>query len=190
MWWARCVQKHTFGSRSASRQTRLGLIERDRVVTQDRARHNVVGCKILLESAMLRSLPILASLLTACTPSPQKAAMPTATPSLASPAQAPDTPAEAAGRRTISTAFVRVGPDGHMTVELRNGRVLVLRNVAVRSKDYCGVEISRGADGAKFCGGFAEVVSARPGGVPPAPQPDIAASGTAAPADDSAAGKR
>src|SRR5688500_23313 len=37
------------------------------------------------------------------------------------PARRADSPAEADGRRTLSTAFVMVGPDGHLTVELRDG---------------------------------------------------------------------
>lgn len=75
-----------------------------------------------------------------------------------------DSPAEARGRRTLSTAFVRVGPDGRLTVELRDGRVLVLRDVVMRRKDYCGVQALGGAAGARYCGGYAEVAAARPGG--------------------------
>ena len=66
----------------------------------------------------------------------------------------------------MSTAFVRVGPDGHLTVELRNGRVLVLRNVVMRPKDYCGVQGLGGRGGARYCGDYAEVAAARPGGAP------------------------
>lgn len=77
-----------------------------------------------------------------------------------------DSPAEAEGRRTLSTAFVRVGPDGHLTVELRDGRVLVLRDVVMRPKDYCGVQVLGGPAGARYCGGYAEVAAARPGGAP------------------------
>jgi hypothetical protein len=66
----------------------------------------------------------------------------------------------------LSTAFVRVGPDGYLTVELRDGRVLVLRNVVMRRKDYCGLQNVGGADGAEYCGGYAEVAAARPGGHP------------------------
>ena len=51
----------------------------------------------------------------------------------------PDSPAEARGRRTLSTAFVQIGPDGYLTVELRGGHEVVLRNVVMRAKDYCGV---------------------------------------------------
>lgn len=82
------------------------------------------------------------------------------------PALPADSPAEAQGRRTLSTAFVRVGPDGHLTVELRNGHVLVLRSVVLRRKDYCGVQVLGGPAGAQFCGGYAEVAAARPGGAP------------------------
>jgi hypothetical protein len=64
----------------------------------------------------------------------------------------------------LSTAFVRVGPDGHLTVELRDGRVLVLRNVVMRPKDYCGAQVLGGKAGAKYCGGYADVAAARPGG--------------------------
>jgi len=82
------------------------------------------------------------------------------------PALPADSPAEAQGRRTLSTAFVMMGPDGHLTVELRNGDVLVLRNVVMRRKDYCGVQVIGGPAGAQYCGGYAEVAAARPGGAP------------------------
>jgi hypothetical protein len=77
-----------------------------------------------------------------------------------------DTPAEASGRRTLSTAFVRVEPNGHLTVELNDGRVLVLRNVAMRATTYCGEQVLGGPAGKQFCGGYADVAAARPGGVP------------------------
>lgn len=135
---------------------------------------------------MLRLLLPLASLVTACTPSPQKAAMPdpstvpaTAAQSSVKPEQSTtgsmppvaqakdavanplgDSPAEAVGRQTLSTAFVRLGPDGHLTVELRGGQTVVLRDVVMRPKDYCGVQVG----GGKYCGGYAEVAAARPGG--------------------------
>lgn len=84
------------------------------------------------------------------------------------PAPAPraDSPAEAQGRRTLSTAFVRVGPDGHLTVELRNGRAMVLRDVVMRLRDYCGVQVLRGSAGTRYCGGYGDIAAARPGGVP------------------------
>jgi len=95
------------------------------------------------------------------------------------PDLAADSPAEAEGRRTLSTAFVRVGPDGRLTVELRSGRVLVLRDVVMRRKDYCGVQVLGGKAGARYCGGYAEVAAARPGAAPSSEQPDPAASNPA-----------
>jgi hypothetical protein len=94
------------------------------------------------------------------------------------PAPAPpaDSPAEAQGRRTLSTAFVRVGPDGRLTVELRDGRVLDLKNVVMRASDYCGEQVLGGSGRAKFCGGYAEVAAARPGGTMVTEEPDVAVS--------------
>ena len=75
-----------------------------------------------------------------------------------------DSPAEARGRQILSTAFVRVGPGGHLTVELHNGQVLALRDVVMRPSDYCGVQVAGDPAHAKYCGGYAEVAAARPGG--------------------------
>ena len=93
------------------------------------------------------------------------------------PAPAPpaDSPAEAQGRRILSTAFVRVGPDGRLTVELRDGGVLVLRNVAMHRKNYCGTQMLGNRAGTEYCGKYAQVVAARPGGPPPLADPDLAA---------------
>ena len=85
--------------------------------------------------------------------------------SIPAPAIPAVVPAEVLGRRIVSTAFVMVGPDGHLTVELRNGQVLVLRNVDMRPRDYCGLHVASGPDGMKYCGGYADVVAARPGGL-------------------------
>ncbi|WP_294356840.1 hypothetical protein [uncultured Sphingomonas sp.] len=74
-----------------------------------------------------------------------------------------DTSAEAQGRRTLSTAFVRVGPDGYLTIELHDGRTLVLRGVQMRTADYCG---ERAAGGKPYCGRYADVAGARPGDGP------------------------
>ncbi|NTS66787.1 hypothetical protein HRV97_16730 [Sphingomonas sp. HHU CXW] len=74
-----------------------------------------------------------------------------------------DTPAEAQGRRTLSTAFARVGPDGYLTVELRDGHALVLRGVQMRAADYCG---ERAGGGKPYCGRYDDVAGARPGGGP------------------------
>jgi hypothetical protein len=97
------------------------------------------------------------------------------------PAVATDSAAEAVGRRTLSTAFVRVSPDGHLTVERRDGRTLVLRNVVMRRTDYCGTRLSGGKPGAKYCGGYGEVAAARPGGGEPPAGPDLAAPNPLAP---------
>jgi hypothetical protein len=82
------------------------------------------------------------------------------------PAKRADSPAEAEGRRTLSTAVVRIGPGGHLTVELRDGRTLVLRDVLLRPNDYCGVQLLGGSAGKKYCGGYGDIAAARPGGGP------------------------
>lgn len=99
-------------------------------------------------------------------------------PTIAAPAKAPASSsqvADARGRRTLSTALVRVGPDGHLTVELRNGRVLVLRNVLMQANKYCGVHVGGDAVGARYCGRYGEVAAARPGGGPSPADQDLAA---------------
>ena len=73
----------------------------------------------------------------------------------------------------MSTAFVRVGPDGHLTVELRDGRAIILRDVVMRPRDYCGVQVG-GSAGKKYCGGYGDVAAARPGGGPNPGAPDPA----------------
>ena len=144
---------------------------------------------------MPRMLLPITAMLAACTPSPQKAAMPSPNPTSATTvpisskpthgseqaAAGPlsDSPAEAEGRRILSTAFVRVGPDGYLTVELRNGRVVALRGVAMGPKDYCGVLVVGDPARTKYCGGYADVAAARPGGAPALDQPDVAASNAA-----------
>jgi len=92
-----------------------------------------------------------------------------------------DGPGEAQGRRVLSTAFVKTGPDGHLTVELRDGRILVLRNVVMRPKDYCG-EVPRGT---KYCGGYADIAAARPGGLAAFVEAESAASNPVKPARSS-----
>lgn len=83
------------------------------------------------------------------------------------PAQPADSPEEARGRRTLSTAFVRLGPDGRLVVERRDGRMLVLRQVIMGPKDYCGLLVSGGKAGGRYCGGYGEVAAARPGAAEP-----------------------
>jgi hypothetical protein len=87
------------------------------------------------------------------------------------PARRADSPAEAQGRRTLSTAFVRVGPGGHLTVELRNGRTIALRDVVMGPRDYCGVQVLGGSAGTRYCGGYGDVAAARPGGAPAPDEP-------------------
>jgi hypothetical protein len=71
----------------------------------------------------------------------------------------------------LSTAFVRVGADGFLTVELRNGQAMVLRNVVMGPAEYCGQVL--GASGkSRYCGGYGEVSAARPGGGPNPGAPD------------------
>jgi hypothetical protein len=108
---------------------------------------------------------------------PDPAPAPTIT-AVPTPGPHADSPDAALGRRILSTAFVRVGPDGHLTVELRDGQVLVLRDVVMRREDYCGVDVLGAKPdaklGARRCGGYAEVAVARPGGGPPAMTPEPA----------------
>ncbi len=95
-----------------------------------------------------------------------------------------DSPAEAEGRRILSTAFVRVGPGGHLTVELRDGRVLVLRDVVMGPRDYCGAQVAGDAGHARYCGGYAEVAAARAGGGPAPGEPDLSAGNLIEPTRD------
>jgi hypothetical protein len=134
----------------------------------------------LAKDVMSWLLPPCAAMLVACNPPPKEAAMqnPNPGPETAalealetgaqSPASAPqaDSPEEAQGRRTLSTAFVRIGPDGHLTVELRNGRTMVLRDVAMLPRKYCGVAVLGASAGTRYCGGYGEIAAARPGGAP------------------------
>lgn len=79
------------------------------------------------------------------------------------PAPLADTPAEAEGRRTLSTAFVRLGAGEPLIVELRNGGTIMLRDVVMNRKDYCGVQVADGAAGPRYCGRYGDVAAARPG---------------------------
>jgi hypothetical protein len=121
-----------------------------------------------------------AAALAACHPPPKEAAMRDPSPvsetnaAAESPASAPsaDSPAQAQGRRILSAAFVRVGPDGHLTVELSDGRAMVLRDVVMRPADFCGVQALGGSAGKRYCGGYGDVAAARPGGGPNPGTPD------------------
>ncbi len=67
------------------------------------------------------------------------------------------------GRRILSTAFVRVGPDNILTIELRTGAVLTLRNVTMGPRSFCGERVEAdGAPGRRTCAGYADVAAARP----------------------------
>ncbi|WP_114226811.1 hypothetical protein [Sphingomonas sediminicola] len=102
------------------------------------------------------------------------AAVGTCVPAVTAAAERPPAPGSAAaGRRILSTAFVRVGPDSLLTVAMRDGRELVLRNVVMRPADFCGTAVAGGRG--KACEPYAEVVAARPGAAPAAPLPDLAA---------------
>lgn len=97
------------------------------------------------------------------------AANPAPAPPPAPPIQ--DSPAEARGRRILSTAFVMAGPDGRLSVELHDGRVLVLRDVTMHARDYRGTGVAGLPSGARYRGGYADVAAARPGGAE-APEPE------------------
>jgi hypothetical protein len=146
-----------------------------------------------MENAMRRILPPLSAALAACAPPPQEALVPgpgtTAdrrAPAQLTAAQAPvpkpvsaatnthpgpliDSDAEAHGRRIVSTAFVRISPDGQLFVELRDARVLVLRDVTMGATEFCGMQAAddvQGTTGKRQCHGYAEVVAARSGDTP------------------------
>jgi hypothetical protein len=88
------------------------------------------------------------------------------------PAAPADASAAVEGRRILSTAFVMVGPGGHLTIALHSGASIVLRDVVMRRADYCGVQLRGGRPGARYCGSYADVAAARPGdaSMPDAPQ--------------------
>jgi hypothetical protein len=67
-----------------------------------------------------------------------------------------------------------VGPDGHLTVELHTGRAMVLRDVVMRPKDFCGVQVLGGSAGTRYCGAYGDIAAARPGGAPAPDAPNPA----------------
>lgn len=156
-----------------------------------------------LTSPTRRFLSVTCLTLAACTPSPQEAALSGSVPNSrvkiqntgelrpagnssslrndASPDPLTGSPAAAEGRRILSTAFVRVGADGHLTVDLQDGRVMVLRNVTLGPRNYCGVRVRGDHPDDRYCGSYAEVVAARPGGAPVSQQPGEAVSNLAQP---------
>lgn len=84
---------------------------------------------------------------------------------------ATDPDQEVNGRQILSTAFVRMGAGEQLTVELRSGSVLVLRDVSMGRTDYCGVRVGGGSPPAKYCGGYADIVAARPSAASPVADP-------------------
>jgi hypothetical protein len=155
---------------------------------------------------MRRILLSLSAGVAACSPSPQEAAMPHPGPlpttgqtpgnainqatqgpiveprsaagdSAPAPLGKMDTPAQAAGRRILSTAFVMIGPDRHLTVEQRGGGAIVLRDVVMRVADFCGIQVQGNAAGRPWCGDYADVAAARPGSTP-VDKPELGVDGT------------
>jgi len=113
---------------------------------------------------MPRILSLVATLV-ACAPFDRDTVMPSHDPAFAaSPKGSRDTPAQARGRRILSTAFVRIGPDGQLTVELRDGRILVLRDVTMGPNDYCGRPMSDAPTTKRYCGHYDDIAAVRPGG--------------------------
>ena len=105
-------------------------------------------------------VPVTGSFAPGPAPAPTASAHPASGPG---PAKLADSPVEALGRRILSTAFVRVGPDGHLTVELHDGQILVLREVVMHPKKYCGTQMVGRAPGGQYCGRYADVAAARAG---------------------------
>lgn len=74
-----------------------------------------------------------------------------------------DSPAEAQGRRILSTAFVRLGAGEVLMVELHDGHVIVLRDVVMGRKNYCGVQVEGDGAGGRYCGDYASIAAVRTG---------------------------
>lgn len=72
----------------------------------------------------------------------------------------------ARGRQIVSTAFVRLGPDGLMELETRDGRRMVLRGVTMTPHTVCGITVARGTTGKRRCIDYAQVTQARPADPP------------------------
>lgn len=86
----------------------------------------------------------------------------TADPIVSTSTRPADKFSENRGRRIFSTAFVRMGPGGHLSVRHYDGRELVLRDVTMRAKVFCGRLVSGEAMGKIYCGNFADVAAAQP----------------------------
>jgi hypothetical protein len=81
------------------------------------------------------------------------------------------------GRRIVSTAFVRLGPGGHLLVTMRDRREVALRDVTMEKRQFCGTGLD--AQGARRCYPYADVAAARavdaPVGAQPVPADGVAA---------------
>jgi hypothetical protein len=71
-----------------------------------------------------------------------------------------------------------------VTIELRDGSSIVLRDLAMGARDYCGTLVLGGSAGKRYCGGYGEVAAARPGGGPAPGAIDPATLNPAGPAHD------
>ena len=83
-------------------------------------------------------------------------------------------------RRILSTAFVRLGPGGHLLVTMRDRREVALRDVTMEKRQFCGTSLD--GQGTHYCYPYAEVVAARavdaPVGAQAAPADGVAARAT------------
>lgn len=70
------------------------------------------------------------------------------------------------GRRIVSTAFVQLGPDARMRLEMRDGGVLMLQGVTMEPHTVCGVTNARGGAAKRRCINYSQVTQARPADPP------------------------
>lgn len=79
------------------------------------------------------------------------------------PTKSTDGVYEEQGRRILSTAFVRIGPDGRLLVRERDGRQFLLHDVTMQAKSYCGRLVSGSKSDERHCGKYRNVVAVRSG---------------------------
>lgn len=79
------------------------------------------------------------------------------------------------GRRLLTAAFVRMGPEGRLTADLRDGRTVLLHGVTMHPAKFCGIRTDGANAGTRFCARYGEVVGARAVGRPGAPAVSAAA---------------
>jgi len=124
----------------------------------------LAACIPAPQDAQVRSDPVAGTAHAAATSAAQ-APMPEPVCAAANPDPATMGDAAALGRRTLSTAFVRLGPDEHLLVDLCDGQTLDLRNVTMGEAEFCGVMMTDGVSGKRRCHGYADVIAARPRGI-------------------------